>query len=309
MEKKFKTILQQYLQDSASSKENEAIESFVHNMQKDGISLEEVQQNLPLKNTLYRSILAQSSAKKRRLKKRRNLGVIGGFLILLLGTLGYYLQTDFPQTYTSAEDTQLITLADQSKITLFPHSELTVSSSYNQTDRQVQLKGKAFFAISKNKQLAFTVQTKDLETSVLGTSFLIAENKMSTAIEVRTGKVKVQTKTPTDYVILLPRESAHFENQHLQKYNAQNDRISSWNQSLNMVNASFAHWKSSIEREFDIIILSESKAIQHIKITGDYRNSNLQDILDSFCFINNLSYSNQNNLITINETNTHDSQR
>lgn len=309
MEKKFKTILQQYLQDSASSKENEAIESFVHNMQEDGISLEEVQQNLPLKNTLYRSILAQSSAKKRRLKKRRNLGVIGGFLILLLGTLGYYLQTDFPQTYTSAEDTQLITLADQSKITLFPHSELTVSSSYNQTDRQVQLKGKAFFAISKNKQLAFTVQTKDLETSVLGTSFIIAENKMSTAIEVRTGKVKVQTKTPTDYVILLPRESAHFENQHLQKYNAQNDRISSWNQSLNMVNASFAHWKSSIEREFDIIILSESKAIQHIKITGDYRNSNLQDILDSFCFINNLSYSNQNNLITINETNTHDSQR
>lgn len=309
MEKKFKTILQQYLQDSASSKENEAIESFVHKMQEDGISLEEVQQNLPLKNTLYRSILAQSSAKKRRLKKRRNLGVIGGFLILLLGTLGYYLQTDFPQTYTSAEDTQLITLADQSKITLFPHSELTVSSSYNQTDRQVQLKGKAFFAISKNKQLAFTVQTKDLETSVLGTSFLIAENKTSTAIEVRTGKVKVQTKTPTDYVILLPQESAHFENQHLQKYNAQNDRISSWNQSLNMVNASFAHWKSSIEREFDIIILSESKAIQHIKITGDYRNSNLQDILDSFCFINNLSYSNQNNLITINETNTHDSQR
>ncbi|MGG5506297.1 MULTISPECIES: FecR family protein [unclassified Myroides] len=307
MEKKFKTILQQHLQDSASPKEEEAIESFVEKMQENGIPLQEVQQNLPLKNALYRSILAQSSAKK-RLKKRKNQGIIAGVLVLFLSTLGYYVQASLPQTYTSAEDTQLITLADQSKITLFPHSKLTVFNSYNQTDRQVQLIGKAFFSISTNKQLPFTVRTKELETSVLGTSFLIEEDKTSTAIEVHTGKVKVQTKTPTDYVILLPQESAHFENQRLQKYNAQNDRMSSWNQSLNMVNASFAHWKASIEREFDILILSESKAIQHIKITGDYRNSNLQDILDSFCFIHNLSYSNQNNLITINETNTHDSQ-
>ena len=305
MEKKFKTILQQYEQDTASPKEEEAIESFVAKMQENGIPLQEVQQNLPLKNALYRSILAQSSAKK-RLKKRRNQGILAGFLVLFLSALGYYVQAHLPQTYTSAEDTQLITLADQSKITLFPHSKLTVSNSYNQTDRQVQLRGKAFFSISTNKQLAFTVRTKELETSVLGTSFLIEEDKTSTAVEVHTGKVKVQTKTPTDYVILLPQESAHYENKRLQKYNAQNDRISSWDQSLNMVNASFAHWKATIEREFDIIIISKNKAIQHIKITGDYRNSDLQDILDSFCFINNLHYSNQNNLITINEANTND---
>lgn len=307
MEKKFKTILEQYLQDSASTQEKEAVESFAQKMNEEGIPLVEVQQNTSLKNNVYRSILAHTSAKKRRKKKKQNTLILGSlFFFIALGTLGYYTLTDSSQTYTSTGDRQIITLADQSQVTLFPGSELIVSKAYNQTDRQVQLKGKAFFAISKNKQLAFTVLTADLETSVLGTSFLVEEDLTRTSIAVHTGKVKVQTKAHTDYVILQPQESARFENHKLQKYNAQQNRMSSWNSSLNMLNASFAHWKASIEGEFDILIQSESKAIQRIKITGDYRNSNLQDILDSFCFINNLRYSQQNNLITINEANTHD---
>lgn len=307
MESKFKTMLTHYQQGSASEKEEQVIASFIAKMEEDQLPLASIQDNTPLKSKMYQAILAHTSKRKRQ--KRSSMKVLLFSLSLLfLGLVSAYYYSYYPtvDTYTATYSTRTITLADQSTITLLPGATLSVSSDFNTKNRNIQFKGQAFFDIARNPQLPFTISGTQVKTSVLGTSFWIKEEGEQTVVEVETGQVKVEDPLHQVYVLLQPKEKAAYKNQQLQKYNANQERISSWRSSLQMVNASFAHWKASIEQEFDIIILSTHPNIQQIKITGDYRNSSLEDILDSFCFINNLVYHNQNHLITINEAKTHD---
>ncbi|MGS4346856.1 FecR family protein [Myroides odoratus] len=307
MESKFKTILTRYNQGSASEKEEQVIASFLAKMEEDKLPLDEIQVNTTLKNSMYRAILARTSKrKKHRRYPAKALLLSASLLLLTLATTYYYSYYPLIESYTATHSTRIITLADQSRITLLPGSSLYVSPDFNTKDRNIQFHGQAFFDIARNPQLPFIVNSTHVKTSVLGTSFWIKEDGAHTVIEVETGQVKVEEPLHQAYVLLQPKEIARYENQHLQKYNIDQERISSWSPSLHMVNASFSQWKASIEQEFDVIILSKNPQIQQIKITGDYRNSSLADILDSFCFINNLVYHNQNHLITINEAKTHD---
>ncbi|WP_410880009.1 FecR family protein [Myroides sp. DW712] len=307
MESKFKTILTRYIQGSASVKEEQVIVSFLAKMEEDKLPLDEIQVNTTLKNKMHRAILAHTlKKKKKRRSTTKTLLFSVSFLFLTLVTTYYYSHYPFLESYTATHSTRIITLADQSTITLLPGSSVYVSPDFNTKDRNIQFQGQAFFDVARNPQLPFTISGTQVKTSVLGTSFWIKEEGAYTVIEVETGQVKVEEPLHQAYVLLQPKEIARYENQHLQKYNIDQERISSWSPSLHMVNASFSQWKASIEQEFDVIILSKNLQIQQIKITGDYRNSSLADILDSFCFINNLVYHNQNHLITINEAKTHD---
>ncbi|MGG5576935.1 FecR family protein [Myroides sp. C15-4] len=307
MESKFKTMLTHYQQGVASETEKQVIASFIAKMGEDQLPLATIQTNTTLKNNMLRAILAHTSKKN---KKRRNTtkALLFSVCFLFLGLASVYYYNYYPtiDTYTATYSSRTITLADQSTITLLPGATLSVSQDFNTKNRDIQFKGHAFFDIARNPQLPFTISGTQVKTSVLGTSFWIKEEETQTVIEVETGQVKVEDPLNQIYVLLQPKEKAEYKNKQLQKYNADQEHISSWRSSLQMVNASFAHWKASIEQEFDIIILSKHSNIQQIKITGDYRNSSLTDILDSFCFINNLVYHNQNHLITINEAKTHD---
>lgn len=307
MESKFKTMLTHYQQGTASETEKQVIAAFIAKMGEDQLPLATIQTNTTLKNKMHRAILAHTLKQK---KKRRNTtkALLFSVCFLFLGLASVYYYSYYPtvDTYTATYSSQTITLADQSTITLLPGATLSVSPDFNIKNRNIQFKGQAFFNIARNPQLPFTISGTQVQTSVLGTSFWIKEEGEQTVVEVETGQVKVEDPLHQAYVLLQPKEKAEYKNQQLQKYNANQERISSWRSSLQMVNASFTHWKTSIEQEFDVIILSKNPTIQQIKITGDYRNSSLADILDSFCFINNLVYHNQNHLITINEAKTHD---
>jgi len=83
-----------------------------------------------------------------------------------------------------------ITLTDGSTVYLFPGSQLSIPGHFNEKDRLLQLKGRAFFEITQNPQKPFRVQTGQLTTSVLGTSFEInGALGAQIAITVLTGMV------------------------------------------------------------------------------------------------------------------------
>jgi len=86
-----------------------------------------------------------------------------------------------------------IRLSDNSFVTLSPGSEMVYPETFASDKREVQLKGNAFFEISKNPVKPFFVYSGKLVTKVLGTSFRVKTNLENKALEVEviTGKVSV----------------------------------------------------------------------------------------------------------------------
>lgn len=101
----------------------------------------------------------------------------------------------FRNTYTqfqTAGNTQSVSLPDESTVILNKHSEISYTSSFGKTDRQVTLKGEAFFEIKRDTQKPFVISINNTEVEVLGTSFNVQgyDNRQEIEVIVQTGLVK-----------------------------------------------------------------------------------------------------------------------
>lgn len=91
-----------------------------------------------------------------------------------------------------------VRLEDGSTAALHPASSLRFPTHFAADHRDVQLTGEAFFEVSKNPQRPFRVYTREVVTTVLGTSFRVRAypyDKQVT-VAVRTGKVAVAPRSP-----------------------------------------------------------------------------------------------------------------
>ena len=127
---------------------------------------------------------------------------------------------------------QALQLPDGSQVTLHPGSSLRYPTALAGPRREVYLEGEAFFQVHKNPARPFLVFTKQVVTTVLGTSFRVKAypGSKEASVAVREGKVAVQSSqhaqlsaTPLHPapggVLLLPNQQVVFSvaSQHLHK--------------------------------------------------------------------------------------------
>lgn len=88
---------------------------------------------------------------------------------------------------------RLVNLADGSRVLLLPKSELRYPEEFTGSERVVQMSGEAFFDISKDPDHPFIVNTGEISTKVLGTSFQVKAiiGDPNVEVAVKTGKVTV----------------------------------------------------------------------------------------------------------------------
>jgi transmembrane sensor len=109
-----------------------------------------------------------------------------------------------------------ITLSDSSVVTLGAGSSISYPERFTGSTREISLQGEAFFEITKNPEKPFIVQTGNVQTKVLGTSFKIEAFKgQQIAVAVATGKVQVNRKIAgsdksESLAVLLPGEAIGF---------------------------------------------------------------------------------------------------
>lgn len=146
---------------------------------------------------------------------------VASCVVLLLG-LGYLLFNVFnsgsqnmpvQHVVTAATERKTIELPDGSFVSLEPGTSLDYPSTFTGETRQVNLKGEAFFEVTKDAAHPFIVQTRHFKTTVLGTSFNVEayDTKLSKVVVV-TGKVKVQTDEEKQTIILTPNQSVAYNN-------------------------------------------------------------------------------------------------
>ncbi len=113
-------------------------------------------------------------------------------VILILGVSLLFFNSD--DAYYAGNTERHLVLDDGSDIIMYPNSKLTVSNDFNTTERLVELKGDAYFNISKNKNKPFVVRMQKADIKVLGTVFYVEQYEQSVKVDLISGRVEIKKK-------------------------------------------------------------------------------------------------------------------
>ena len=114
-------------------------------------------------------------------------------IAVLIATLAYLVSDRFgkPVTVVSSVSPVKDTLPDGSFVTLNKNSSISYSRKFKGEQRQVELKGEAFFTVIPDKEKPFVITVNDITVTVVGTSFNIKSLAGKTQVVVETGVVRV----------------------------------------------------------------------------------------------------------------------
>jgi hypothetical protein len=105
------------------------------------------------------------------------------------------------EKYNHGKKEMLFQLPDSSDVRLLPGGRIRYRKDFGiDSPRDVQVMGRAFFHVAKNRSAPFTVYSDGLQTRVLGTSFEVNANPYSDKIKIKlfTGKVLVSLEGAPD---------------------------------------------------------------------------------------------------------------
>lgn len=247
---------------------------------------------------------------------RRNAAAVL-IILLTIGGMAWYF---YPEVRTSTGQPQLIhlatqngertvyTLPDGSHVHLNAGSKLIYSPSFKK-DRHIALEGEAFFDVVKDRSKPFTVHTRQITTTVLGTSFNIRaypENNTVT-VALKTGKVLVGRETPGkwDQVSLTPGEKLIYDEGTgmVKKEKLFPDDLV-WTEGVMVLNkVSFNEFVRLIERWYGADIEVTGSPREDWIINGRFKNKPLAVVLESISFAENISYSLKDNHVILNFNN------
>ena len=111
-----------------------------------------------------------------------------------------------------------VNLPDGTVAWLSPCSTLRYAASFNDKNRDVELKGATFFDVAHNADKPFRILTGTYQITVLGTRFNVMAYPESKRFEIDLVEGSVQVNNandPTDQLILCPHEQAILRNNRL----------------------------------------------------------------------------------------------
>jgi transmembrane sensor len=206
---------------------------------------------------------------------------------------------------TSRGETRQIVLSDGSCIQLNAGTVISYPRRFSGNTRDIKMiKGEAFFQIAANPAKPFTVTVGQSKTMVLGTSFDIRAYgpEESVRISLLSGKIAVTPGKGDTTSILTPHQSisidkrsgtsstSHFDNDY---------DVAAWKEgAIHFKDASFAEIAFEIGNKYNIDLTNISSK-QKWSYTGLFRNSSLQEAIETICMTENLGYKFTDNGILI----------
>src|SRR5690554_138074 len=212
-------------------------------------------------------------------------------VISLLGAVIYFqFNQDFRTIEHTAEQHKSIELSDQSIVDLHKGSKLLYSENFNENTRKVKLEGTAKFDVAKSPK-PFIIDAKDVEVSVLGTSFMVEVYGDSLIkVDVYSGKVAVESKKTKEKVTLTKKQKAIYNiHQNIFKLEHVN------NQQLTFKQTPLVEVFETLRKVFNVKIIVDQEAIQNCVFSGHFSSHDVKQIIKQICFSYGLSIENKQN--------------
>jgi len=221
-----------------------------------------------------------------RTKQLYRLTAVAASIVLLFGV--WFLWLRKPNINVIAEKGQHIEfkLPDGSLISVNSESKISYDKKGYRQKRSLSMEGEAFFNVKKGS--AFSIKTQHAIINVLGTSFNVYARENSFKVSCVTGKILVISNN--ENLVIIPGESAIFNNNSLSKYADKNiNKITKWREGeFYFENDLLSLIFKEIERQFNVTC--EFPSFSKMYFTGSFTNKNLVNALDIVCIPMGLTY-------------------
>ncbi len=187
----------------------------------------------------------------------------------------------FPLNFTiKSNSSQVLSvfLSDSSKVWLNSNSSLILPNTFEKNNREVYLKGEAYFEIEHLKNKPFKVFAGDLTTEVLGTHFIVNSQSMkNTEIILLEGSVSVSNKTKK--TIMSPGEIAIGNDFQIIKRESETLDLLAWKDGyFKFDNANIVEIMNQIEDWYDVKYI-KIQTTNDERFSGTFKRSDQLEIL------------------------------
>jgi ferric-dicitrate binding protein FerR (iron transport regulator) len=193
----------------------------------------------------------------------------------------------------------LVTLPDQSRVTLNAHATLRFNTMTWGFKRSVELEGEGFFEVAKGEK--FDVNTKNGNVQVLGTSFNVDSRQNHFQVFCYTGKVAVSDLKSQQKFTLSPYEGVQIENGMVTKLSEQNKLRTEpfWKSGQEYFEeVALKNVVVDIQKYFEQKI-NVSPDIENIRLTGYVPTDNFETALQHITWPLELQYKKDKNQVYI----------
>ena len=223
------------------------------------------------------------------------------FLVIGLGgVVKYYsIESVSPEkTLTAVYETKVtrkgekltVMLPDGTLVKLNAESSIKFPEAFVDK-REVYLTGEAFFEVVRDTTKPFTVATRHLRTTALGTSFNINAYSEEEEVILLTGKVRINNSDSHQSEILLPGEKVAFLDGTMKKsINVSLDQVRWKDGVLIFQETPFAKGIECIERWYGVTFDIRNLKDREVFLTGYFDNQNLKNVLESLSYTARFEY-------------------
>lgn len=191
---------------------------------------------------------------------------------------------------------QTISLPDGTMVTLNDGSKLEYPQVFNQSSRDVYLKGEAYFDVKHDAGKPFQVHTGKFVTRVLGTAFNIKayDNDSRVSVTVARGKVQVQSDNAKETLgVLSAGDQLVIDKTSSTTIHAKADvnKVMEW-KSNDMIfdNATVDEAVIALGNRFAVTFIFEHEALRTCRFTANFAGDELHQSLDVICALINASW-------------------
>jgi transmembrane sensor len=227
----------------------------------------------------------EEASKKPALIKRigvRRTWLRAASVAVLIATLAYLVSDRFAKPVTVASSASPVndTLPDGSFVTLNKNSSISYSRKFKGEQRQLELKGEAFFTVTPDKKKPFVIAVDDITVTVVGTSFNIKSLAGKTQVVVETGVVRVTKNRQT--IELRPGEKVvAAQADTAMKKEAVTDQLHKYYRTREFVCDRTPLWKlvEVLNEAYDTNIIIGDNKLKSLPLNATFYNESLDKIL------------------------------
>lgn len=175
---------------------------------------------------------------------------------------------------TGTGETEMVTLADGSRVTLAPQTAL--ADDFDGLSRQVRLlSGEAYFEVERDAERPFVVEARDASVRVLGTAFSVRDTGQGTRVELAHGAIalSVQGAANGDEIVLAPGDVVTVDRRQgkAERSHVDPGEIALWREGrLSVTDQAFADVVGLIQRQHDAWIVVADSSVASLRVTGLY---------------------------------------
>lgn len=254
----------------------------------------------------------RAGSKERRSFFKSHFRAVASVIVILAGLSVYMYRHSVPKFQYGSEyrttygEIKRFNLPDGTTVTLNACSVLEVAKDYNRKNRDVYIKGEAYFEVKQQAGVPFTVNAKEILVTALGTSFDVSAFHDDPAITVslNDGKARVKPMTikSAKDMTLAPGEEVVYKKDEggmvKERFNPR-VRLAWQKQIIFFEDADMQEVVRKLERAYGVTINTQNLKPRHWRLTGDFKNQTLNDVLESLSFNYSLKYKIHDNVVIL----------